>query len=79
MGFFKKLKGYKIDPDKYIALQYDFILYSRKNLEADVNLISLREYNERDQLLTRIETFVHRLARRRLKQKIQEISSLSSL
>jgi hypothetical protein len=79
MDFCDELKASNIDPDKFIALQNEFIVYCRKEQESNGDAISYRDFLERDQLLTMLEKFIIRLERERLQQKIREMSSLSSL
>ena len=68
MDFCDELKANNIDPDKFIPLLNEFILYARNANQSNAKTITFREYNERDQLITTMEKFCNRLERERLKQ-----------
>lgn len=77
MDFCEELKANNIDPDKFIALQNEFIAFCRKSIDSFDRSESYREYLERDQILTMIEKFINRLERERLQEKISQISTSS--
>jgi transcriptional regulator with XRE-family HTH domain len=70
-GLIEKLVDNSIDPARYIALQHDFLNYSREKLEAAAKSISYREYLEKDQLLTSIEKFIHSIEQELVQHKLK--------
>lgn len=78
MRLLEELKAEGIDPDKYIALQNEFILYCHRLDELNSMLTGYREFIEKDQFLTKVERLINRLERERLQEKIRDISNPSS-
>lgn len=79
MDFCEELRANNIDPDKFIALQHEFIAhYRRQKLNTNSDL-SYRESLEIDQVLTMTEKFINRLEREGIQQKIRELSNSSLL
>lgn len=74
MSFLEGLKANNIDPDKYLALQNEFIIYCRKNLERDLDSGKLKDYLEKDQFLNLVEKFNSKLERERIQEKMREIT-----
>jgi transcriptional regulator with XRE-family HTH domain len=73
-GLIEKLVDSGIDPARYIALQHDFLNYSREKLESEAKSISYREYLEKDQLLTSIEKLLHSIEQELVQHKLKEKS-----
>jgi hypothetical protein len=72
MRFCEELKANNIDPDKFIAIQNEFIAYYRSQV-LNRAAVTERDYIERDQLLTMIEKLINVIERERLQEKLKAI------
>lgn len=77
MGLLEELAANNIDPDKFIALQHEFIIYCRSR-EDSKEAENYRDYLDRDQFLTMVEKFINKLDRDRLREKMEIMTKSSS-